>query len=105
MQNLKSQEDPKLKFKCERGDIVQINPTHPEVNVAFGACMMVVEEVREWGVQGYVQSLGDRSAVGGVAYYRARWDQIEPTGGKAVWMTTDASELQEPVDDMDEYDA
>jgi hypothetical protein len=66
------------------GDIVQIGAA--PANLAFGYCLMVVDEVRVWGVQGYVQALGEREERGGQAYYRATWDEIEPTGGKAVWV-------------------
>lgn len=52
------------------GDIVQLDPEKTG-NPAFAACLMVVTEVRGWGVQGYVQALGDREKPGGQAYYRA----------------------------------
>jgi hypothetical protein len=66
------------------GEIVQLGPAPG--NRAFAFCLMVVDEVRPWGVQGYVQALGDqRDSVGGQAYFRATWEEIEPTGGKAVW--------------------
>jgi hypothetical protein len=29
--------------------------------------------------------MGTREQVGGPAYYLATWEEIEPTGGKAVW--------------------
>jgi len=59
------------------GDIVQINP-YMEL---FGACFVVVTEVRSWGIQGYIQSAG----VAGQQYIRLRLEEMEPTGGKAVW--------------------
>lgn len=62
----------------EIGDIVQVNPSKE----VFGGCMVVVTEVREWGVQGYIQSAG----APGQAYIRLKWEDIEPTRGKAVWM-------------------
>jgi hypothetical protein len=66
------------------GAIVQLGQMTE--NRAFAFCLMVVEQVRPWGVLGYVQALGDdRQSVGGQAYYRATWTEIEPTGGKAVW--------------------
>jgi hypothetical protein len=60
------------------GDIVQVNP---EVEV-FGGCMVVVTELKPWGIQGYVQSAG----VPGQQYIRLKTEQIEATGGKAVWV-------------------
>jgi hypothetical protein len=59
-------------------DIVQVDPNLE----AFGGCMVVVTEVKIWGIQGYVQSAG----VGGQAYIRLRTEQFEPTGGKAIWV-------------------
>ena len=58
--------------------IVQVNP---EFEI-FGGCMVVVTELKEWGIQGYVQSAG----VPGQQYIRLKWKDIENTGGKAVWV-------------------
>jgi hypothetical protein len=62
------------------GDIVQVNP---EVEI-FGGCMVVVTELKSWGIQGYVQSAG----VPGQQYIRLKMEQIEATGGKAVWVVS-----------------
>ena len=61
----------------EIGDIVQVDPMH----AVFGGCMVVVTEVKAWGIQGYVQSAG----VDGQQYIRLEWQNFENTGGKAVW--------------------
>jgi hypothetical protein len=66
------------------GDIVQLSPTCR--NPMFAFCLMTVTEFKGWGVQGYVQSLGEDGKPGGQAYYRAKWEEIEPTGGKAQWV-------------------
>ena len=63
----------------EVNDIVQVDPLFE----TFGGCMVVVTEVKDWGIQGYVQSAG----VEGQQYIRLRTEQFEPTGGKAVWVT------------------
>lgn len=60
------------------GEIVQVNPSHE----VFGGCMVVVTEVKSWGVQGYVQSAG----VAGQQYIRLKHDDYESTGGMAIWM-------------------
>jgi hypothetical protein len=60
------------------GEIVQVNPS----NEVFGGCMVVVTEVKSWGVQGYVQSAG----VPGQQYIRLKHEDYESTGGMAVWM-------------------
>lgn len=64
--------------KFEVNDIVQVNPSKE----MFGGCLVVVTEVKSWGIQGYVQSAG----VPGQQYIRLTWDDIEPTGGVAVWI-------------------
>lgn len=62
----------------EENDVVQVNPSRE----MFGGCMVVVTEVKSWGVQGYVQSAG----VPGQQYVRIPTGEFEPTGGKAVWV-------------------
>jgi hypothetical protein len=59
-------------------DIVQVNPSKE----MFGGCMVVVTEVKGWGIQGYVQSAG----VDGQQYIRLKFGEFEFTGGKAVWI-------------------
>lgn len=66
------------------GDVVQLNPAacrRPE----FGGCMMVISELKKFGAEGYIQSLGENGAMGGVAFYRANWDEMEFVG-HAVWV-------------------
>lgn len=66
------------------GDIVQLDPEKTG-NKMFAACLMIVSEVKAWGVQGYVQSLGANGEPGSQAYYRAATGTFERTHGKAVW--------------------
>lgn len=71
-------------FEIKEGDIVQLTPDVG--NKAFACCLMVVTEPKPWGAQGYVQSLGEAAdAPGGQAYYRAKWEEMEPTGGRVRW--------------------
>jgi len=63
------------------GDIVQVTPTKE----TFGACMVVVTELKSFGIQGYVQSAG----VPGQQYIRLKFDEFEFTGGTAVWVPND----------------
>jgi len=63
------------------GDIVQVDPSDPSKEM-FGGCMVVVTEVKSWGIQGYVQSAG----VTGQQYIRLEFNDFAPTGGKAVWI-------------------
>jgi hypothetical protein len=62
----------------KRDDIVQVNPEKE----MFGGCMVVVTEVKSWGIQGYVQSAG----VDGQQYIRLKFGEFESTGGKAIWI-------------------
>ena len=64
--------------KIDENQIVQAAP-HIET---FGGCMVVVTEVKEWGIQGYVQSAG----VPGQQYIRLKTGDFEATGGRAVWV-------------------
>jgi hypothetical protein len=59
-------------------EIVQVRPDFAN----FGACLVVVTEVKSWGVQGYVQSAG----VPGQHYIRLKHEDIAKTGGKAAWI-------------------
>jgi hypothetical protein len=72
------------KRELEVGEIVQIGPN--AVNPMFSYCFMTVTESKSWGAQGFVQSLGEYGKSGGQAYYRATFDVMEPTGGKAAWI-------------------
>jgi len=66
------------------GEIVQLNPETCR-NRMFAACMMTVTEPKPWGAQGYVQGLGQDDKPAGQAYYRARWEEMERTGGAAPY--------------------
>lgn len=56
-------------------EVVQLDPTKVG-NPMFAGCLMVVSEVKAWGAQGYVQSLGSDGKPGGQAYYRAKWEEM-----------------------------
>lgn len=64
------------------GDVVQLGPETG--NMAFRYCFMIISEMKSFGAQGYVQALGTREEIGGQAYYRANWKDMEYVG-KAVW--------------------
>ena len=72
------------KYTYEIGDIVQLDPDNT-VNPMFSGCFMVVTEIKSWGVQGYVPSLGDKGKPGGLAYYRANFEDIVKVG-HAEWV-------------------
>lgn len=66
------------------GEIVQLNPENTK-NEMFQDCLMVVTEVKSWGVQGYVPAPGQA----GLAYYRAEHGTFDRTGGAAPWVVED----------------
>lgn len=70
--------------KLEPGQIMQLSPETCR-NPMFGACLFVVSEPKVFGAQGYVQALGQDRQQGGQAYYRATWEEMEPTGGWVAW--------------------
>ena len=65
------------------GEIVQLSPDCRNPMLAY--CLMVVTEPKPWGAQGYVQVPGTGGKPGGQAYYRARWEEMESTGGGVQW--------------------
>ena len=76
------QADPNIKT----GTVVQIDPEHHLNKLGFFAgCFMVVTSVRGWGCQGYIAMPTERGKMPGMAYYRAKWDEIEVIG-KAEWL-------------------
>ena len=66
------------------GEIVQLNPL-TTLNPMFRGCMLIVTDPKPWGAQGYVQGLGENEEIGGQYYYRAKWEEMEQTGGMTVW--------------------
>ena len=73
------------------GDIVQLDPCTTK-NPMFRGCLMVVTEIKSWGVQGYVQAIGTDEKIGGQAYYRASDGTFERCG-KAVWVAGNEPDL------------
>ena len=72
------------------GEVIQLNPETCR-NRMFAGCMMTVTDLYSWGAQGYVQALGKDEQPGGQAYYRAKWEEIAPTGGMAEFVVGDAT--------------
>lgn len=77
---------PGMTMTVEVHDIVQLDPEKTK-NPIFAGALMIVTEIKSWGVQGYVEVLGNGTDdPSGQAYYRAENGTFEPTGGKAVWV-------------------
>ena len=75
--------EPQISLRA--GEIVQLNPETCG-NPMFAGCFMTVTEPKSWGAQGYVQALGEDGKPGGQAYYRAKWEEINLTGGFAPYV-------------------
>lgn len=91
LESLAAMKREKFPRELRPGDIVQLDPTQTS-NKMFSACLMTVSEVKDWGVHGFVQALGEKGEMGGRAYYRAVWGTFEFTGGKNVWMPAEENE-------------
>lgn len=71
-----------LKSALSRGSIIQANENAPE---AWTGCVLIVDEVKDWGVQAFL-----RIPAEGEAYIRLRANQFDIlTTGKAVLMPED----------------
>jgi len=63
------------------GDVMQIDPAHDEV---FGGCLLIVTEVKSWGVQGYVDIPAPKDERG-LAFYRCKYENCALVG-PAMWV-------------------
>ena len=71
------------------GDVVQIDPESDE---CFGGCYVYVQEVRDWGIVGYVRIPG-AGEKGGNAYLRKKFSEFVLVG-RSPWM-----EVEKPDDE------
>lgn len=63
-------------MQLKQYQVVQLNPETVK-NPMFAGCLFVVDELKTFGAQGYVQSLGANGKPGGQAYYRATFEEME----------------------------
>ena len=68
-----------LKDSIKMGMVVQLNPELCK-NPMLAGCMMIVTEPKSFGAQGYIQCTGQNGEIGGQAYYRATWNEMEFVG-------------------------
>jgi hypothetical protein len=66
------------------GTLVQLSPETCG-NPMLAGCFMVVTEPKSFGAQGYVQATGENGKMGGLAYYRAKFEEMEVVG-RAEWV-------------------
>jgi hypothetical protein len=68
-------------------EIVQANERVPH----WFRCLVVVDEVKTWGIQGYT-TIPNRGDPPGDAYIRLTWDEIEQTGGYTRFIVKEAED-------------
>jgi hypothetical protein len=67
------------------GDIVQLNPETCRAK-GFACCLAVVDEQKAFGAQLWIHMVGKTlDEIGPDTYYRAKWEEMELTGGRVVW--------------------
>lgn len=71
------------------GDVVQLDPDHYDM---FGGCLVLVEEPKPWGMQGYVLIPIEREKLPARAYIRATWEHMEFVG-HATWRRDDGTDV------------
>ncbi len=62
------------------GDVVQIDPKTTEAGGLFGACFMMVTELKSFGAQGFIAIPGERGQPPGQAYFRAKSEEMLHVG-------------------------
>lgn len=79
------------KRKLEIGDVLQLNPEHK-----FGGMLVVVDEPKSWGCQGYLMSAYDFEACKfkGRAFLRPKFEDMEYVG-KLYWILEDKKEEEQ----------
>ena len=70
-------------MSVEVDDIVQLSPVTC-ANPGFSACFLIVTDVKDWGIIGYVISPGGRNSLCHTYFYRAKWEEFEWIG-KSKW--------------------
>lgn len=63
--------------KLQKGDIVQVTDMEDE----WFPCLLIIDEVKAWGIQGYVSVPGS-----GTAYYRIANGKFEKVGTATIVM-------------------
>lgn len=72
-------------MELKKGDVLQIAPENK-----FGGMLIVVEEPKSWGCQGYLMSSRDFEAIkfDGRAFLRPKFEDMELVGS-LVWIEED----------------
>jgi hypothetical protein len=78
------------KRELQKGDVLQLHPDHK-----FGGMLVVVDEPKSWGCQGYLLSSREFEATKfkGRAFVRPKFEDVEFVG-KVVWFEVNAGEFE-----------
>jgi hypothetical protein len=68
----------------EPGDLVQVNEDGP---AHWFRCILVVDEVKPWGVHAYCTVPNPRDQPSGDAYMRLTWEEFDVLGVKSKFVT------------------
>lgn len=70
-------------LKLEPGDLIQVNEKVPH----WWRCVLVVDEMKSWGVQAYctIPGSGQERGRSADAYMRLQWDEFDPLGASSIW--------------------
>jgi hypothetical protein len=67
--------------EIKQHDIIQANPKVKN----WARCLLIVDEVKSWGVQAYTVIPAARDAPSGDAPMRLSWDEFDLVGGRSLW--------------------
>jgi hypothetical protein len=73
------------------GEIVQANENARN----WFRCLVVVSEIKSWGIQGFTTIPHPDRDQSGDAYIRLQWEEIERTGGHSRFITEDMKDAIE----------
>jgi hypothetical protein len=67
----------------EENDLIQVNEDGPE---NWFRCILVVDEVKSWGVQAYAIIPQARDKVSADAFMRLTWNEFDTLGAKSLFV-------------------
>lgn len=67
-----------MSYQLQKADVVQLNENCKNPMLRF--CFMTVTEPKSFGAMGFIQCTGENQQVGGRAYYRAGFDEMDLIG-------------------------
>jgi hypothetical protein len=78
-------------FKIGSGDLIQVNEDGPP---HWFRCILVVDEVKSWGVQAYCVVPNARGEASGDAYMRLSWNEFDTLGVKSKFVADELPEIE-----------